>query len=84
MFNIFKSLLGFPIKVIPSLPKIVNPGPPWLYDDKYWCTKCEEVTTHHVISGTHERDSSNDSIECKMCGNYQFGHNWHDENPNEN
>ena len=67
-----------------TVPKIVRTGPPWKYDDNYWCTKCEEVTTHHVTSGTHERDSSNDTIECKVCGNFQFGSSdWHTENPVE-
>lgn len=55
------------------------------YIDNYWCPTCEEVTTHEVEAGTHERDSSNDNIQCKRCGHFQFGNQtWHTENPDEN
>ena len=54
------------------------------YIDNYWCPVCEEVTTHKVETGTHERDSSGDNIQCKRCGHFQFGHtDWYTENPKE-
>lgn len=37
--------------------------------DYRYCDKCHCETLHNIHDDGHERDSSNDYIECTVCGN---------------
>ena len=41
--------------------------------DYRYCDKCHYETLHNIHDDGHERDSSNDYIECTVCGNTK---NW--------
>ena len=45
----------------------------WKRIEPYKCPECERVTMHTVVTGTHERDSSNDYKMCEICGHYESG-----------
>lgn len=40
---------------------------------EHYCKVCMEDTVHEYIDGGHERDSSNDSRKCTICGEYTSG-----------
>lgn len=38
-----------------------------------FCDHCDRDTPHDVVEGGHERDSSNDSRTCHVCGWTWYG-----------
>lgn len=42
------------------------------YENDEYCPACKKETTHKVFSAGHERDSSNDFIQCKDCGYIKY------------
>jgi hypothetical protein len=43
------------------------------YEDVRFCKRCDSHTLHNCRDSGHERDSSGDYEECKICRYYRFG-----------
>lgn len=44
------------------------------YVDDYFCVNCKKTTQHTLRSYNHERDSSQDSMTCNVCGKWTSSH----------
>jgi hypothetical protein len=62
-------------QAVDDLRKVIQPTqPPAHYDDERFCEHCDKDTPHTCEDTTHERDSSGDYQECKVCGWHSIGH----------
>jgi methionyl-tRNA synthetase len=43
------------------------------FESDAYCKTCGRETPHVYVTGTHERDSFNDSRTCKVCDNTVMG-----------